>query len=544
MPRKTYTVKEVANLLGFSTNTVYKYLDEGKIKSTRLGSEGRFRIPDSEVSRLLQEVGLKSPAVQPQTNYLLPPKIVQGISSVKKNYGVPSLFDWFIGFLSIGLGFSQFILPSYNLNSSILNYLSVIRVLQGLLFVGGFFLISFDILKLKKDFWHKLAHIVLGLLYLTLSIMLFVSGSVPTAVGYFSASFVIFLTTQKHFPEYIRFLVYCATLYTLTGISIFIWPNKLLPVWSTNIVSGTLIPFTIVWSIGFVGLTVLGYLSVKKGGWSIKTLGVLITILAFAYAVLSFVNGYWERSIYAVTLGSFAMIFPFAEHFESFTLKSRREVVGSFAWLMGIFIIGSVVLYFVYRTFQTYSLSELANRAETASDILSTFMVGNVAKIAAFSGSNDVVNMMENQSKLTSGELDSHLRQIYQLSNDTLRRVVLVNDKGVIVNTYPFYPQSQNVDIAPRDYFTDAKLSEGTYITGIIKPSSSGIPPTVLISSPVYDKDHNFLGVLIGDVNLRELERRINQVKFGETGRVYVVDSNKKYVIGPTVDSVMQQVSN
>lgn len=57
---RIYTVKEVARLLGFSTNTIYKYLDEGKIKSTRLGSEGRFRIPQKEVARLLGLRGVKS----------------------------------------------------------------------------------------------------------------------------------------------------------------------------------------------------------------------------------------------------------------------------------------------------------------------------------------------------------------------------------------------------------------------------------------------------------------------------------------------------
>lgn len=31
MEPKTYTVKQVANLPGFSTNTVYRYLDEGKV---------------------------------------------------------------------------------------------------------------------------------------------------------------------------------------------------------------------------------------------------------------------------------------------------------------------------------------------------------------------------------------------------------------------------------------------------------------------------------------------------------------------------------
>lgn len=57
---RIYTVKEVARLLGFSTNTIYKYLNEGKIKSTRLGKEGRFRIPQKEVAKLLGLKGVKS----------------------------------------------------------------------------------------------------------------------------------------------------------------------------------------------------------------------------------------------------------------------------------------------------------------------------------------------------------------------------------------------------------------------------------------------------------------------------------------------------
>ena len=32
---KTYTVKQVVEALGVSTNTVYKYLEEGKISATR-----------------------------------------------------------------------------------------------------------------------------------------------------------------------------------------------------------------------------------------------------------------------------------------------------------------------------------------------------------------------------------------------------------------------------------------------------------------------------------------------------------------------------
>jgi excisionase family DNA binding protein len=49
-----YTVKETAKILGFSTNTVYKYLNEGRIRAARGDVEqGRFRIPHQSIEEFL-----------------------------------------------------------------------------------------------------------------------------------------------------------------------------------------------------------------------------------------------------------------------------------------------------------------------------------------------------------------------------------------------------------------------------------------------------------------------------------------------------------
>ena len=51
---KLYTVKEAAKLVGVSTNTLYKYLDENKIKAARGSAiQGRFRIPQSALEEFL-----------------------------------------------------------------------------------------------------------------------------------------------------------------------------------------------------------------------------------------------------------------------------------------------------------------------------------------------------------------------------------------------------------------------------------------------------------------------------------------------------------
>lgn len=49
-----YTVQETAKILGFSTNSVYKFLDQGRLKSTRGNSkQGRFRVPHTSIEEFL-----------------------------------------------------------------------------------------------------------------------------------------------------------------------------------------------------------------------------------------------------------------------------------------------------------------------------------------------------------------------------------------------------------------------------------------------------------------------------------------------------------
>jgi len=51
---QSYTVKETSLILGFSTNSIYKFLDEGRLKGNRGNSDtGRFKIPHSALEKFL-----------------------------------------------------------------------------------------------------------------------------------------------------------------------------------------------------------------------------------------------------------------------------------------------------------------------------------------------------------------------------------------------------------------------------------------------------------------------------------------------------------
>ncbi len=53
MPNKIYNVKQAAKILGLSTNTTYKYLNEGRIKAARGHIRGTFIITSSALENFL-----------------------------------------------------------------------------------------------------------------------------------------------------------------------------------------------------------------------------------------------------------------------------------------------------------------------------------------------------------------------------------------------------------------------------------------------------------------------------------------------------------
>ena len=65
MPNRIYNVKQAAKILGLSTNTTYKYLNEGRIKAARGHIRGTFIIPARSLEVFL---GSKLPDVTPSSD--------------------------------------------------------------------------------------------------------------------------------------------------------------------------------------------------------------------------------------------------------------------------------------------------------------------------------------------------------------------------------------------------------------------------------------------------------------------------------------------
>lgn len=87
---KLYTVKEAAKVVGVSTNTLYKYLDEDRIHAARGSAiQGRFRIPESALEEFLGiSLAKPEPAISPRSEAEIPSVVP---SMVRDEVGHPKL---------------------------------------------------------------------------------------------------------------------------------------------------------------------------------------------------------------------------------------------------------------------------------------------------------------------------------------------------------------------------------------------------------------------------------------------------------------------
>lgn len=77
-------------------------------------------------------------------------------------------------------------------------------------------------------------------------------------------------------------------------------------------------------------------------------------------------------------------------------------------------------------------------------------------------------------------------------------------------------------NVSDREYFRRGRLGE-EYITDVIYGRGSG-SPLILFSSPVYDYDGRFIGLVVGSVKLQTIAQMMEQFHIGQTGETYLVN--------------------
>lgn len=562
---KTYTVKQVAQALGFSTNTVYKYLDEGKIEATRLGKEGRFRIPEKEVIRLL---GLKGE--NPQIASELEPIIASDESRYselvsesheiqnfvqddnRKDYNDklgllnkvsnPDLFDWFLALSAIFLGVAFFLFPITYQTLQFEPYKDLIFFLKMGLVVSGLILMASDILiPVKNHYHHLLGKLPISLVFLTLSWVFYSTADYFTLTYFATLAFFSLLSSVWHQNTLIRFMLFVFTLTVSSGLVFAKSPQAFFYIdlrYFIDFYPGVFEILLILGATALISLTILSYL--KNQGIYIL-LSLIIGLIFFITSIDFTKDQAWNRAVVALMIASFTLIFPFQNKFDSLSRFTRRDILMAFSWMILVLFSGTALVYYNQASVRSMALSRLQDRAETGSQMVDSFVTDGIKATQSYAQSAELIRTMTAPKK-DIDVLDRITKSLY-LGTTTIRRITLFDENGKSLSYYPPIGSTKlTIDISDWDYFQSVKSSKKTVVSNGQKPKVISLPIAIYIGVPILDDKGEFKGMLSGGLDLDKLADRLTSIESGEKGFFAIADQNKRFLVHKNKDFLGQTI--
>ena len=331
---KTYTVKEIADILGFSTNSIYTFLKEKRIKGVRIG-KGRFRIPEEELSRILH---LSKKPVRDDTllhvSDILSPSLMSAAGDaavfVQRDPGssrhqndtvlIPNLFDWFVGLAAIITGVALFIFNASISSPSLSRFTALFPFIRVVLIAAGLGVIVSGSL-VRNRIWH-------GVFLLSLSLMGFANvfglartGDIEGALIYAGMALVTGIAVVVPLGGVVSVLIYATLLAVFIPVTMVFFPYE------EHLQAASVFFGMPVLTMGMIAS--LAAAIVISGFWIgyAKHRAAFIVSTAFAAAcdlalAIWYANmQYWSRSFFMVVVGFFTGLLPY------WWLLDRKSVV-------------------------------------------------------------------------------------------------------------------------------------------------------------------------------------------------------------------------
>lgn len=120
--------------------------------------------------------------------------------------------------------------------------------------------------------------------------------------------------------------------------------------------------------------------------------------------------------------------------------------------------------------------------------------------------------------------------------------IYLFTPDGKILAEAPFQPNRRGVDFSHRDYLKKT-LSTGQPTIGDPYISSLHGHPAVMLTVPIYNANGDLLCIFAGSLDLLKdnFLSGLAKTKIGQTGYLYIFNTDRTIIIHPDMDRVMQQ---
>ena len=530
---KNYTVKEVADILGFSTNSIYSFLKEKRIKGVRFG-RGRFRIPEEELSRILHLSKKSEQAIIPPAQPQAPQGDAAFIDIQRRERSdtdavilPPNIFDWFVGLAAVVAGAGLFLFNSSVVPAGLVQISAVFPVIRIVLVSCGLGIIISSIFTQGRG-WHGVFHFALCVTGIANAYALATAGDVDGAFLYGALALVIGFTNIVHLGGIVSIGLYASLIAMLLPLTMVVFPfdshvQMLSAMLGMPALSMGLLFLAV--AIALVTAWWLGY--VRSHGMFTGATWILVICDVVAAVWYAYIN-YWSRSFFLVVVGFFTGLLPYWWQVQQ-TISRRYTLLlhGMLLVVGSVLTIALFVVYILQQNMWQAREIEFANKIRIAQSQLQSAIQSVESSVAVASGNMDFVDAVTKKDLVN---LTSFSKIIYE-SNPNIRRLVFLDAGGDGIALYP-YGTFDEPNFAFRDYFQQAKSSGQPYISDVYQAKADNAGRyIVVVAVPLHDRKGVFSGVMAASVDLDRMSLQLAQIAVASRGEYFVVSDNKGVIL-------------
>jgi excisionase family DNA binding protein len=568
--KSTYSVAEAAKLLGYSKNSVYGFLKNKEIKSTRLG-KGKFRIAQEEIARVLarkpeeiqktEEVE-DEPRSRPverkvgdgdvlQSALLPPPRPGKSLSDLSgesvlhtlrlwfaERVGFPSLFDWLASLNSIIIGLSLY------LYSSQLDLLSLGRLSLWLnpirlgLMLGGVGLILASMIQgevNKKVSPTNIFRFFLSATYFGLAAVLFIGAEYDGFLIHGLFGLMILVEAISGVESATLYVLYILGLLASIFVTFSFFPNS--SFMGSAMLGLKSIFGSFSWLISLL-MIVLFMSGIYGLFWNKKLLrnislvyGVLLCVLAIYYGS----GNFWSRSFSVLIAGLIGLVLPNWEMFKARLVTDRPMVFKMFGTVLVCFAVVILLIAVVQGTLVNNTNRVLFDKAE----FVKVELAKNINDLKA--GATDLANnssFINAYNRVQREELNNQLK-LLSLGRKDLVIVGVIDKGGKVLVTYPASVVISDTIFSKSGFYTTIMNTGGVYNSAELESLTGEINNVFVIAVPIADSRKVVNGVLvvaISGVNLSSEMQSIGQAELGQ--EVFAIGEGGKMMIHPDLSKL------
>jgi excisionase family DNA binding protein len=540
--KRFYTVKEAANLLSVSTNTIYAYLKTNKVKSKRFGL-GRFKIPYSELRPFMGQ-GDILPS-RPSTR-----EVNLGVKIGNSKSTDFVFFKLFLSFIFLGVGlfvpifWSRYfsILMQVTQGDSLLS--AFLIIIYALINLGIGFLQFYRIIFPQRLFKYDLL-IRISLLVIT-ALNIYIAAYIRSfeSIAFFGSLLLVLVVQQirgidhkeKDFSTEKEMIFLAFVSYLAVGL-IGVFDPKFFPIeFLRTIISDYKMVFILFWFSSAIVQLIL--LVLPKFNQNRRNSLFLIIAYLIGYLLVS-VSLVFELKwipLYFSYLSIIFFVFLFLfiqrkKYPDSKAIASLSKSLFTSTLIVTAGILGtSLFLVMVINS----KVALMRNKLAEAGKDLDYYMEVIDRRISSEIGSGKIGRIIESRNKEEAVEEN---QSIFNRIPD-VRRIMILDANGVSIGAYPWESLLDGTDLSSREHFQQAKET--------LRPSTSKIFNSVtsekIISRafPVVDEDL-FKGVIIVAPDLSALSSKYNKL-VDDNSSFYGYEDTGNYIFSPDVTQIGTKV--